>query len=133
MPFLIPPPSPLNGGVIFDPPFWGSFLTPFLTPIFDPPTNGVIFDPPIWGSDLPPLPIYIIYVSFRTYFAQKICGDLMGTFSSVFRGFWTPFFDPFQIPLLGYPPFGGPIGPPFLYILFTLVLGHILHKKYVGI
>ena len=57
----------------------------------------------------------------------------MGTFSRVFRVFSDPFFGPF----LGTPPadhHGGVIeNTPFLYILFTLVLGHILHKKYVGI
>ena len=56
-----------------------------------------------------------------------------GNFFGVFSGLFGPFFGPF----LGTPPadhHGGPLKiPPFLYILFTLVLGHILHKKYVGI
>jgi len=81
--------------------FLGSNLTHFLT-LFRYPPSG----PPRWTIENTPLPIYIIYVSFRTYFAQKICGDLMGTFSRVFGVKFDPFLDP-QKPVFGPPFLGG--------------------------
>ncbi len=114
---------------------FAGFFTPlfchFWTPFFGPP----IFHPRgPRGPKFRPLPIYIIYVSFRTYFAKKICGESMGEFCGFFRVF-SPLFFHFFGPLAGvprgYPPKSDKIDP-FLYILFTLVLGHILQKKYVG-
>ena len=60
-----------------------------------------------------------------------------GNFFEGFSGFLDPFFyTPKQLLVVphfwGTPIWGSKIDP-FLYILFTLVLGHILHKKYVGI
>ena len=89
---------------------WGS-EPPFLTP---PPFLGV-FGPPDRGGQKWP---FLTPPKWPPHFGGQNL---------------TIFGPPKMTPIWGqtWPPLSTPAS--FLYILFTLVLGHILHKKYVGI